>query len=63
MFKKLIELYEEWKFNKEFEKKKAEILKTDPFIYEFPWTEKEYYDDVVRQVDEITRNGNQNGKI
>ena len=30
----LIEKYEEWKFNREFEKKKKELLKADPFIYE-----------------------------
>ena len=36
MFSKLLNLYEEWKFNREFEKKKAEILKADPFIYEIP---------------------------
>ena len=31
----IINKYEEWKFNKEFEKKKKELLKKDPFIYEF----------------------------
>ena len=30
----LIEKYEEWNFNREFEKKKKELLKADPFIYE-----------------------------
>ena len=25
---------DEWKFNREFEKKKKELLKADPFIYE-----------------------------
>ena len=34
MFKWLIEIYEEWKFNREFKKKKRELLKLDPFIYE-----------------------------
>ena len=59
MLQWLIDKYEEWKFEREFQKKKAEILKTDPFIYEFPCTsEKEYNDDVVRQVDDMTRNGN-----
>ena len=32
MFNWLIEIYEEWKFNREFKKKKKELL--DPFIYE-----------------------------
>ena len=34
MFRWLINLYEEWKFSREFEKKKKELLKADPFIYE-----------------------------
>tara|TARA_R100000329_G_scaffold145892_1_gene131935 strand:- start:707 stop:835 length:129 start_codon:yes stop_codon:yes gene_type:complete len=40
MFKWLINLYEEWKFNREFEKKKKELLKADPFIYEIPDADK-----------------------
>ena len=36
MFSKLFDLYEEWKFTREFEKKKKELLKADPFIYEIP---------------------------
>ena len=28
--------YEEWKFEREFQKKKAEIMKQDPFIYNIP---------------------------
>ena len=35
MFKWIIDKYEEWKFNREFEKKKKELLEKDPFIYEF----------------------------
>tara|TARA_A100001015_G_scaffold12758_1_gene15031 strand:- start:2221 stop:2361 length:141 start_codon:yes stop_codon:yes gene_type:complete len=35
MIKWLIEKFEEWKFNREFEKKKKELLKADPFIYNF----------------------------
>ena len=31
----LIEKYENWKFNREFEKKKKELLNKDPFIYDF----------------------------
>ena len=34
MFRWLIEIYEEWKFNREFEKKKKKLKKQDPFIYE-----------------------------
>ena len=34
MFKWLIDKYYEWQFNREFEKRKKEILKKDPFIYE-----------------------------
>ena len=34
MFNWLIEIYEEWKFNREFKMKKKELLKLDPFIYE-----------------------------
>ena len=40
MFKWLHNLYEEWKFNREFEKKKKELLKADPFIYEIPDADK-----------------------
>lgn len=30
----LIDMYEEWKFNRDFEKKKKELTRLDPFIYE-----------------------------
>lgn len=33
MFKWLIEWYEDWKFSREFEKRKKELIKKDPFIY------------------------------
>lgn len=33
MFKWLRELYDTWKFNREFEKKKKKLIKVDPFIY------------------------------
>jgi len=36
MFSWIINLYDEWKFNRDFEKKKAMLLKADPFIYEIP---------------------------
>ena len=35
MIQWLRNLYDNWKFNREFEKKKKELLKKDPFIYEF----------------------------
>lgn len=28
--------YEEWKFEREFKKKKEELMKLDPFIYKIP---------------------------
>ena len=40
MFRWLIDLYEEWKFSREFEKKKKELLKADPFINEIPDADK-----------------------
>lgn len=36
MFRKLLDLYNEWKFEREFQKKKAELIKLDPFIYDIP---------------------------
>jgi len=30
----IINTYEEWKFDREFEKKKKELIRLDPFIYE-----------------------------
>lgn len=41
MFKWLIDKYEEWKFNREFQKKKKELMKRDPFIYELRDDDKE----------------------
>ena len=35
MIQWLRDLYDNWKVNREFEKKKKELLKKDPFIYEF----------------------------
>lgn len=32
----LLEKYNEWKFNRQFERKKKEIMKLDPFIYDIP---------------------------
>ena len=36
----LLEKYNEWKFNREFERKKKEIMKLDPFIYDIPNDDK-----------------------
>lgn len=40
MIQWLRDLYETWKFNREFDKKKKELLKKDPFIYEFTDNDK-----------------------
>ena len=40
MFKLIIDKYEEWKFNHEFEKKKKELLEKDPFIYDLSNNDK-----------------------
>lgn len=34
MLKWIRELIEEWKFEREFQKKKRELLEKDPFIYD-----------------------------
>ncbi len=36
----LVNKYQDWKFEKEFQKKKEELIKHDPFIYEIPEEEK-----------------------
>ena len=36
----LLDKYQEWKFNREFARKKKEILKLDPFIYDMPNDDK-----------------------
>jgi hypothetical protein len=35
MIKWLIEKFEDWKFQREFQRKKKQLLKTDPFVYNF----------------------------
>ena len=40
MFRWLLEKYEEWMFNRQFEKKKKELLKKDPFIYDLSDNDK-----------------------
>jgi hypothetical protein len=35
MLQWLLEKFETWKFNREFEKRKKELLKKDPYIYDF----------------------------
>ena len=36
----LLNKYRDWQFEREFQKKKAELMKLDPFIYEIPEEEK-----------------------
>ena len=31
----LVEKYREWKFERDFQKKKKQLLKVDPFVYDF----------------------------
>ena len=40
MYKWLLEKYYDWKFEKEFQKKKKELIKLDPFIYDLPTIER-----------------------
>lgn len=36
MFSWIIDKYKDWKFEKEFQKRKKELMEIDPFIYEIP---------------------------
>ena len=36
MFSWIVEKYYDWKFEREFQKKKKELIKLDPFIYALP---------------------------
>ena len=36
MFSWIVEKYYDWKFEREFQKKKKELIKLDPFIYDLP---------------------------
>ena len=38
MLKWIRDKYDDWKFEKEFQAKKKEIMKVDPFIYNIPDT-------------------------
>ena len=38
----ILNKYEDWKFEREFEKKKQEIMKLDPFIYDIPSETKDH---------------------
>jgi hypothetical protein len=40
LLKWLLDRYHMWKFDREFEKKKKEIMKLDPFIYDIPKDDK-----------------------
>jgi hypothetical protein len=35
MIKWLLEKYEDWKFERDFQRKKNQLIKTDPFVYNF----------------------------
>ena len=37
----LVEKYKDWQFEREFQKKKKELMKLDPFIYEISKTDDE----------------------
>ena len=39
MLKWLFDKYQEWQFERAFQKRKKEIMKVDPFIYEIPKTD------------------------
>jgi hypothetical protein len=41
MFNWILEKYQEWQFERAFQKRKKEIMKVDPFIYEIPETDEE----------------------
>ena len=36
----LKDMYDEWQFNRQFTKKKKQLMKMDPFIYETPEDKK-----------------------
>ena len=40
LLKWLLDRYHMWKFDRELEKKKKEIMKLDPFIYDIPKDDK-----------------------
>jgi len=40
MLQWIINKYEDWKFEKEFQKKKRELLEKDPFIYDLSDNDK-----------------------
>ena len=42
----LINKYKDWQFEKEFQKKKKELMELDPFIYEIP--EEKTHEDPTR---------------
>ena len=40
--------YDDWKFEKEFQAKRKEIMKIDPFIYNIPDTNEINIGDIVK---------------
>ena len=51
MLKWIRDKYDDWKFEKEFQAKKKEIMKVDPFIYDLPNTNKFNIGGVVKNDD------------
>ena len=48
MLKWFRDKYDDWKFEKEFQAKRKEIMKIDPFIYNIPDTNEINIDDIVK---------------
>ena len=48
MLKWIRDKYDDWKFEKEFQAKKKEIMKVDPFIYNIPDTNEINIGDMVK---------------
>ena len=48
MLKWIKDKYDDWKFEKEFQSKKKEIMKVDPFIYTIPDTNEINIGDIVK---------------
>ena len=51
MLKWIRDKYDDWKFEKEFQAKKKEIMKIDPFIYDLPNTNEFNIGGVVKNDD------------
>ena len=51
MLKWVRDKYDDWKFEKEFQAKKKEIMKIDPFIYNIPDTNEINIGSIVKNDD------------